>query len=359
MVSLDIHKKIGDFHLDVSWSGQSRRLGILGESGCGKSMTLQSIAGIVQPDDGRIVIEGKVIYDSSIKLNVKPQKRNVGYLFQNYALFPTMTVAENVACGCQRQSDGKPYSKKDCQARVQEMLRRYHIEELRNRYPDQLSGGQQQRTALARIMAGHPKLLLLDEPFSALDWFLKDRMQQELLETLQDYQGIVILVSHDRDEIYRFCDTVMILHEGSVIAAGPTREIFQDPGMIQAAKLTGCKNIVTAKKIGEQLLFVPDWKCQLATGVPVPDDVKAIGIRAHDFLPVWDKEGLDRENVLPFYLSGTSQLPFEWKYFFKTHEDQEETICWFVQRPQWEELQEKGMPAGLEIPKNKILLLKR
>ena len=187
-IELDIQKNFKGFSLDVRLKGQDGPIGILGASGSGKSLTLKSIAGIEHPDQGHIQIGDHVLYDSDSRICLKPQKRNVGYMFQNYALFPTMTVEQNVGAGLAG-------NKKKKQEQVQKMIRHFRLEGLEKRLPRELSGGQQQRVALARIMAYEPSVILLDEPFSALDVFLKDRLQQEMMELLSDYDGTVILRS--------------------------------------------------------------------------------------------------------------------------------------------------------------------
>ena len=164
-LSVDVNKNLGDFHLNVRFQTEASRIGILGATGCGKSMTLKSIAGIETPDEGKIMMNDKVVYDSRQKVNIRPQKRNIGYLFQNYALFPTMTVAKNIAAGLKG-------TKQEKQERVARMIRTFQLEGMEERLPGELSGGQQQRVALARIMAYEPDVILLDEPFSALDMFL-------------------------------------------------------------------------------------------------------------------------------------------------------------------------------------------
>lgn len=186
VMEVKIHKKLGEYELDVHWKSTKKRIGILGASGSGKSLTLKSIAGIEHPDQGHIQIGDHVLYDSDSRICLKPQKRNVGYMFQNYALFPTMTVEQNVGAGLAGD-------KKKKQEQVQKMIRHFRLEGLEKRLPRELSGGQQQRVALARIMAYEPSVILLDEPFSALDVFLKDRLQQEMMELLSDYDGTVIL----------------------------------------------------------------------------------------------------------------------------------------------------------------------
>ena len=180
MLKVNIQKELKEFDLDVDFELKSKRLGILGPSGCGKSMTLKSIAGIVNPDSGFISLNDTVYFDSSNKTNLKPQKRNVGYLFQNYALFPNMSVEENIAIGLGKDCDKNHLS---------EIIKRFHLNGLEKRYPRQLSGGQQQRVALARIMAYGPDVILLDEPFSAMDTFLKEQLRLELVNSLEDFDG--------------------------------------------------------------------------------------------------------------------------------------------------------------------------
>ena len=211
-IEVKIQRKLNTFELNIDFKSDSKRIGILGASGCGKSMTLKSIAGIEPPESGLIKIEGKTVYDSENKVNLKPQKRNIGYLFQNYALFPTMTVEKNIAAGLK----GK---KQENAKRVREMIEKFQLTGLEKRFPAELSGGQQQRVALARIMAYKPDVILLDEPFSALDMYLKDRLQQELLELFKDYEGTVIMVSHSRDEVYRFSEELLIIDQGQIVAA--------------------------------------------------------------------------------------------------------------------------------------------
>lgn len=347
-IRLQIRKELEDFSLEVSLNSESRRIGILGASGCGKSMTLKSIAGIEKPDSGFILVDGVTLYDSGRRFSMKTQKRKVGYLFQNYALFPTMTVWENIGAGVQG-------SRKEKEKTIEKMLEKFELQGLEKRFPTELSGGQQQRVALARIMAYEPEVILLDEPFSALDGFLKDKLQQEMQEMLADYQGTVILVSHSRDEIYRFSEELLILHEGKSICQGRTRELFENPQWKEAARLTGCKNIVKAEKTGEHRLWIPGWEMELLLEREIPEDIAYIGFRAHDFIPVW---GGRCKNAIPVQLKSMAELPFERKYFLETQSRTGEEICWFVQREKWPLLEEKGLPDWLLLPEEKILLLK-
>jgi len=303
LLKVNIQKKLKEFDLDVAFELKKGCLGILGPSGCGKSMTLKSVAGIVDPDAGLVSLtaDGETIYfDSTKKINLKPQKRNVGYLFQNYALFPNMTVEENVAIGVSKSSGGKT---------VSEIIKRFRLEGLEKRYPRQLSGGQQQRVALARILAYSPDVILLDEPFSAMDTFLKEQLRIELLNSLEDFDGLSILVTHDRDEAFQFCDELIILDEGKIIAKGKTYELFENPKKVQVARLTGCKNISKIEIIDDYHLKSIDWGVTFEVSEKISPNITHIGIRAHDFFPAHE----DDINLLDTSNSSIVEMPFEWE----------------------------------------------
>ncbi len=303
LLKVDIHKELKEFDLEVSFELKNKRLGILGPSGCGKSMTLKSIAGIVSPDEGIISLrtdEETTYFDSDNKINLKPQKRNVGYLFQNYALFPNMTVEENVAIGLSDNDDQKI---------VSDMIKRFHLEGLEKRYPRQLSGGQQQRVALARILAYNPDVILFDEPFSALDTFLKEQLRLELVNLLKGFDGFSIMVTHDRDEAFQFCDELIVLDEGKIIAKGDTYDIFENPTRVEVARLTGCKNISEIEIIDEHHLKSVEWGVEFETSKEISPKITHIGIRAHDFVAAEkdDVNAMDTVNATKF------EMPFEWE----------------------------------------------
>ncbi|MBR0058926.1 MAG: ABC transporter ATP-binding protein [Methanobrevibacter sp.] len=303
LLKVNIHKELKEFDLDVEFELKNGNLGILGPSGCGKSMTLKSIAGIEDPDEGvvSLVIDEETTYfDSDKKINLKPQQRNVGYLFQNYALFPNMTVEENIGIGVSKDNQEKT---------VPEMIKRFHLEGLEKRYPRQLSGGQQQRVALARIMAYGPDVILLDEPFSAMDTFLKEQLRIELANSLKDFDGFTILVTHDRDEAFQFCNELIILDEGKIIAKGNTYEIFENPKKVQVARLTGCKNISEIEIIDDYHLKSHDWGLTFEVSEKITPNITHIGIRAHDFSAAEKDEvnAFDTEN------STKMEMPFEWE----------------------------------------------
>ena len=303
LLKVDIQKKLKEFDLIVDFELKKKHLGILGPSGCGKSMTLKSIAGIVNPDEGIVSLntgEETVYFDSSKKINLKPQKRNVGYLFQNYALFPNMTVEENIACGLTKNYDEKI---------VSDMIKRFHLDGLEKRYPRQLSGGQQQRVALARILAYNPDVILLDEPFSAMDTFLKEQLRIELSNSLNDFDGFSIMVTHDRDEAFQFCDELIVLDEGKIIAKGDTYEIFENPGKVQVARLTGCKNISKVEIIDDFHVKSLDWGEIFEVSEKISPNITHIGIRAHNF------SAAEKDDVNAFSTENSKKLemPFEWQ----------------------------------------------
>ena len=273
VLSVDIEKTLGDFHLRVRFEAEREIMALLGASGCGKSMTLKCIAGIQRPDRGRIVLGDRVLFDSEAGINLPPQKRHVGYLFQQYALFPNMTVEQNILAGA------RGGTRQERRATVAEMVRTFRLEGLQKLRPSQLSGGQQQRVALARILAGQPELLLLDEPFSALDEHLKWQLELELSDTLKTFPGGVLFVSHSRDEVYRLCDTVCVLTEGKSDPKETIQELFAAPATLGAALISGCKNISPAE-VRPEGLFCPDWGVTLRTAQPVSDRTRYVGVRA-------------------------------------------------------------------------------
>ena len=274
---VDIEKRLGNFHLRVQFETGGEVLALLGALGCGKSMTLKCIAGVETPDWGRIVLNGRTLFDSEKKINLPPQKRRVGYLFQQYALFPNMTAAQNIACALRNL----PRGARD--ARVAELVKTFRLEGLEKLRPSQLSGGQQQRVALARIFASQPEALLLDEPFAALDSYLRWQLELSLMDTLQAYAGDVLFVSHSRDEVCRLCQSVCVLCGGLAEPKLPVRELIDAPATRAAALLSGCKNVSHAKRAGEYAVECLDWGVTLKTAQQVHEDVTFAGYRAHYF----------------------------------------------------------------------------
>lgn len=276
-LSVDIRKRLGAFSLDASFTSDdaTETLALLGASGSGKSVALKCIAGTERPDEGRIVLNDRVLFDSAAGVDVSVRERRVGYLFQSYALFPTMTVEQNVVAGVRSGSRAERL------ARAHEQIRAFRLDGLERLRPAQLSGGQQQRCALARIMANGPELLLLDEPFSALDGYLRWQLELELADTLRAFPGGVVFVTHSRDEVYRMCDRVCVLTNGHSGRTVPTRELFDAPATLAEAVMGGCKNVSVATPVGDHALSCVDWGVTLACEREAAGSDHA-GIRAHD-----------------------------------------------------------------------------
>ena len=323
-VKVNIEKNFCDFSLKVDFEGSSAAIGLLGASGSGKSMTLRCIAGIETPDKGRIVINGKTVFDSEKGINLKPQKRRIGYLFQNYALFPTMIVEQNIRCGYRGE-------KSFAREKVADLIRRYHLEGLEKRLPSQLSGGQQQRVALARMMIGEPEAILLDEPFSALDGYLKDVLQREMQDFLKDYPGDMILVT------------------------GETKQLFERPGLLEAAKLTGCKNFSRAERLGPHEIYAADWKMKLHTEENVDMDITHVGIRGHWIRP----ESEPGENCMAVQVDQYIETTFEHQYMIRNKAEENAAGLWWM-RPKnsFTEDPDKDLPEYLYLPPEHLMLLK-
>ena len=238
MLKLDIAKRFGSFQLKIQLQTKEQVLALFGPSGSGKSLTLQSIAGLLTPDSGRIVIGEQVVYDSARGINLPTQQRHVGYLFQNYALFPHLTAAENIAYGLHR------VDRHERAERVQEMIRAVRLEGLEGRRPAELSGGQQQRVALARALVTRPAVLLLDEPFAALDSLVRHQLHGELLRVLRELPTPTVLVTHQLDEAYALSREMAVLEAGQVLQTGPRDDVYYRPASRAAARLVGVQNFL-------------------------------------------------------------------------------------------------------------------
>lgn len=272
---MHVKKTFEDFSIKVDLELEDGITGLLGYSGSGKTMTLKMIAGIVEPDSGQIILNGKALYDSERQINLKPQKRNVGLMFQSYALFNHMSVYENIAIGLEG-------SKKEKYERIMPYLMLLELDSLKNRKPKMLSGGQKQRVALARILAKNPDILMLDEPFSALDSHLKFVLEEGFKNALRTFKGTVLYISHNRQEIYKYCDQAAIMSNGQVVEIRETSKLFDECESLTGAKLTGCRNIAACKWLDEEKVWIEDW--QLALEGPFKrNEFDFIGLRDGNF----------------------------------------------------------------------------
>lgn len=313
---VDIEKDFGSFSLKVNINQESGVLGFLGESGCGKSMTLKCIAGIVKPDKGKIILNGRVFFDSQKKINIPPQERKVGYLFQNYALFPHMTVKENIEIGLGN------FSKEEKGKIVKDYLHKMKLEGFEKRYPYQLSGGQKQRIGFARALACNPEVLILDEPFSALDYHLKSNMENELIDIINDFKGHIVYVTHDISESYRICDDIVVFNKGLAINKRSKKDLFKHPMSMTEAIITGCKNISEIDIIDERRVFAKEWGIECTLSQDVIDKAKYIGIRAHHMRIVKNNLQFSRENLFQLSVVKVFESSFTYIIYVKNLEDE-------------------------------------
>ena len=346
-MSLIVHivKKYKDFTLQSDFEAGDETLALLGASGSGKSVTLRCIAGVEKPDRGIIVLNGRTIFDSSKGINLRPQERNIGLMFQNYALFPQMTVYQNVMCGAK-----KIRNKSQQEKAIRDVLETLGIAKLENRLPSQLSGGQQQRTALARILVGSPEILMLDEPFAALDSHLRFRIEQEVRGIIREFGKTVLLVSHDRDEVYRMADRVAILNEGRIELIGSRDEVFSSPCTNQACLLTGCKNVSSARVVDRTHILAEDWGITLC--LPVRDETDGLGLRTNAIQP---GEG---ENTFLCDVEGVAENPLTYTVLLHPAEapDTSVPLAWEISKNFWQE--HRAEQITIHIPADRILQLK-
>ena len=372
-LKVNIKKRLGNFNLDVAFETERGVFAILGASGCGKSMTLKCIAGIETPDEGRIELNDRILYDSAKKINLTPQKRRVGYMFQDYALFPNMTVEQNIKAGMGKHPE---------EEKVRSYINRFRLEGLEKHYPAQLSGGQKQRVAMARMIASEPDILLLDEPFSALDSYLKWELEQEMRDMLAEVQKPVLFVSHNRDEVYRLCSMVSCIDHGKMEVIEKTKEFFHNPKTKTAAVLSGCKNISAAEIVDNNHIKALGWGITLCVS-EIPEETKAVGIRAHSFYPVNAEQipgkesaanesrvsvihegtGLKKyrnpvqeENIFKIEGSRIIEDPFEWNISFRPSKESG-WLQWKIAKT--EQKDSPGpIPPALAVHAKDILLLK-
>lgn len=350
---IDIQKRLASFDLDLSFNAAQSTLGILGGSGAGKSMLLRCIAGMESPTKGQIILNGRVLFDAKAGINVPSRDRKIGFLVQNYALFPNMTVAQNIAFGLP-----KSLSESAVRQRVRSQLEAVHLEGYGDRYPHQLSGGQQQRVALARVLASEPELILLDEPFSALDTHLRSQMEQEVIARLRNFKGVSLFVTHNLEEAYRVCQDLLVLDQGHTLAYGSKYDIFERPGVLGVAQLTGCKNISPTQVLAEQEILAIDWGVRLRVIEPLPDRLAYVGIRAHQIQFV---ESLETENTFPCWLVSTSETPHRMTVFLKFSPNPEHPQDYHIQaevfKEKWEVLKQKSSPWFVQLEALRLILL--
>ncbi|MGB3655732.1 MAG: molybdate ABC transporter permease subunit [Rivularia sp. (in: cyanobacteria)] len=305
---VNIEKNLKSFQLQVDFTTDRNTLGLLGASGSGKSLTLRCIAGLEKPTRGRIVLNGRILFDAKRKINLPSRKRRIGFLFQNYALFPHMTVAQNIGFGLQE------IPKRDRISRVRQYIDMMQLQDLENRYPHQISGGQQQRVALARALVIEPEAILLDEPLSALDTYLRNQIEKLLRKVLSSYQGATLFITHKLEEAYRVSNNIMVMSEGKVIANDTKENIFERSANLVVAKVTECKNISRAQIVSDRTVKAVDWNCNLQVVEPIPNNLKYLGIRAHHLTFTNDP---NRENTFPCWVADISETQHRVSVYLK------------------------------------------
>jgi molybdate transport system permease protein len=357
-LEVQIEKRLTDFALSVSFRVEQETVSILGASGAGKTMLLRCIAGIESPDRGRIVLDGRTLFDSEERIAMPARERRVGMLFQNYALFPHRTVAENLVFGIEADA---PAMRKGT---VSTLVERLHLGGLESRYPRELSGGEQQRVALARALAIEPQALLLDEPLAALDTHLRSQIEVQLQDTFATYRRPALLVTHNIEEAYRLGERLIALSRGRIVASGNKEEIFQHPATSEVARLTGCKNVSRAMVNVDGTVEALDWGCRLVVSNAKNTKVKFIGIRAHDldFVEAGTAIGSNRsENVFACRYSQSSETPFRVTLFLNLESRPDmanhDPLQAEVFKEKWQRFRDKPFPWHVHLAPDRLFLM--
>ena len=277
---VDIEAQVGDFPLRVDFHVEGQAVAVLGPSGAGKTLTLRAIAGLLRPQAGRIVLDNRPLYDERLRTWVPVRQRRIGYVFQHYALFPHLTVTQNLSYGLA----GWPSDQ--VRRRVAELVELLELRELTERAPAQLSGGQQQRVALGRALAPHPTLMLLDEPFSALDTPTRAALTEQFRRLQGRLDSTTVLVTHDVAEAYGLASHLVVLNEGRVIQQGPREQVFRHPASPEAARVLGVRNLLPGTVIGadHQTTLVEVQGLRLSAGASglKRDTAVTVGIRPQE-----------------------------------------------------------------------------
>ncbi|NCR76242.1 MAG: molybdate ABC transporter permease subunit [Microcystis aeruginosa K13-06] len=351
---VDIEKSLPGFNLSVTFNCQNQPLGLLGASGSGKSLILRSLAGVETPSRGRIVLNGRILFDSEKGINLPSRQRRIGFVVQNYALFPHLTVAENIAFSLSQKLPTKIIRQQ-----IANQLELVQLPGMENRYPHQLSGGQQQRVAIARALASRPEALLLDEPFSALDTHLRAQLERQMIKTLSNYDGVTIFVTHNMDEAYRICENLLVMEKGRAIANNSKQKIFERPDSVSLAKITGCKNFSRAVIINNQQLEAIDWDVKLHTVPEIPDYLAYTGIRAHQIIFGRD---LSNINTFPCWLANAIEGPHRVTLYLKLNQPSNHDRDFHIQaelyKDKWLEIKEQALPWTVTLSPQRLLLLK-
>ncbi len=342
-----IKKRLNDFFLRADFESDSDLLAVLGQSGAGKSLLLKCLAGIESPDSGKIILAGRTLFDSEKHINLPPQKRKIGYLFQNYALFPNMNLYKNISVTAKNKDSADFY------------IKRFGLSGKENLFPAQLSGGEQQRLALARLLASEPEVLLFDEPFSALDSNRKSELERLILDLLEEKKCPSILVTHDRNEAFRLAKKIALMEKGRLCPPEDKHDFFENPKSLSAARLSGCKNISRLEWLSDNQAFAPDWGIKIQAEKIHKKSAYA-GFRAHYLLPA-EVTDLMQANVFSCEIIRVIEDAFSFIIYFKQKSSAEQAglISWEVEKSLWKEI-EKTLPQKqlfVKIDSEKLMFL--
>ena len=355
-LEVNIQKQLPEFLLDVNFTidRQQNPLGILGASGAGKSTLLRCIAGLETPDRGRIVFNHRILYDSAKRINLPPQERDVGLLFQDYALFPHLSVAENIAFGMSAKRSALAVREE-----VNRQLELVNLSQMGHYLTHQLSGGEKQRVALTRVLASQPKITLLDEPFSALDSNLKEELIALLHQRINNYAGLTLYVTHNLSQAYQLCPQLLIIDRGKAIAFDDRQNLINHPLNLPTAKIVGYRNFSTVSKIAPQTVRALDWQCDLKCDRPVSDRIEHVAIDSYAVNFVDHSKGV---NVFPVWLVNRLELPNRVILYLKFNlatDNSSQHLEVDLSHNQWSKLTSRTFPWYIQLPPSKIVLLEQ
>ncbi|MEL6927483.1 MAG: molybdate ABC transporter permease subunit [Cyanobacteria bacterium J06600_6] len=355
-LEVNIQKQLPNFLLDIAFKIEQKTnpLGILGISGSGKTTLLRCIAGLETPDQGKIILNQRILFDSAQGINLSPQERRVGLVWQDCALFPHLRVGENIAFGMPSKNSHRAIARE-----VKRQLKQLELSGFKRRYPDRLSGGEKQRVALARAFASQPQITLLDEPCSALDNNLKARLLNLLQQRLANYSGFSLYVTHNLTEAYSLCSQILIIDCGKAISFSSKSEIFNRPPNLATAQLVGCQNISPVKILSPNLVRATAWDCELQVESVIPEQSAYIGIHAHQLRFIDADRGV---NIFSCWLTDSQILTDRVRLYLKLHStpqhSQDYHLSVEVTLIEWQRLEPLTAPWYLQLEPKQIMLLK-
>jgi molybdate transport system ATP-binding protein len=350
---VNIGKSFQEFHLNINLKTNDKVVGIIGPSGAGKSLLLNCIAGLQKPDSGEIYARGINFYHNKESVNLTPGKRNIGYVFQNYALFPNMTVRENIILAIEH------LDKTEIEKRFIDKVKLLNLEGQVNKYPKELSGGQQQRVAIARALVIEPNILLLDEPLAAIDEFSKRKIIHELKNIITNFSGIVIIVTHNLEEAYELSDRLIMLSDGNVLINKPKAQVFSHPESKKVADFIGIENIYKIKSKDKNKVVINESGIEFQIEGDVDKEASHVCFRSSDIRVNNNEdsnnkyevkvnetlETIDGYNVILDILNPKANKKYE-------------RVIWKVKKQVWDKQIKEGKNFKICIPPNQILTLK-